>query len=208
VTDTPVLHTVTDDTALADDAFESRAIAVLELLGARGALHLRGHGTSGRRLYQLAHALHPVAARTGSWLVINDRVDVALAAGVTCVQLGGGSLDAATVRTLPGTTGWRLGVSVHSSEAAARASAAGASWVLAGHVFDTATHAGDPGRGLAFVSAVRAATTLPLIAIGGIAPRDVRDVLAAGADGIAVLGQIWGQPDPAAASATFLAEWR
>jgi len=202
-----VLHTVTDDKTLADPAFETRATAVLELLGARGALHLRGHGTSGKRLYQLAHALRPVASRTGSWLVINDRVDVALASGVTRVQLGGGSLDAATVRTLPGTSGWQLGVSVHSSDAAEGAAATGASWVLAGHVFDTATHAGDPGRGLAFVGAVRAATTLPLIAIGGIGPGDVRAVLTAGADGIAVLGRIWGQPDPAAASARFLAEW-
>lgn len=168
-------------------------------VGSRAALHLRGREISARQLYQTAITLAAAAANTGAWLVINDRADVALAAGINCLQLTSRSLTPTDVRSLPGI--WQLGVSVHSPAEAKAAEREGADWVIAGHVFETPTHPGH-GGGPPFVAAIAAATTLPLIAIGGITPETVPAVRAAGAHGIAVIRGIWSANDaPGAATA-------
>jgi thiamine-phosphate diphosphorylase len=195
----PVLHIITDDGILAREDFVAQARAVMAALGPRGALHLRGRETSARLLYQVATTLAPTAASTGAWLVLNDRADVALAAGINCLQLTSRSLTPADVRTMPGR--WELGVSVHSPAEARAAEREGADWIIAGHVFETPTHPGH-GGGPQFVAAVAAAATLPLIAIGGITPETVPSVRAAGAHGIAVIRGIWSANDaPGAATA-------
>jgi thiamine-phosphate pyrophosphorylase len=197
----PLLHVVTDDAVASAPEFLSRASAVLEAMGDRGALHLRGHALSGGRLYVLASALAPVAARCGAWLVINDRVDVALAAGVRRVQLTARSLTTAHVRAIPGQ--WQIGVSIHAPAEAPAAETAGASWVIAGNVFATPSHAGA-GGGLPFVRAVAAATRLPVIAIGGIRPDAVAGLRHAGAAGVAVIRGVWDAGDAAGASTAYL----
>lgn len=69
-----------------------------------------------------------------------------------------------------------------------------ADWVIAGHIFDTPTHAAEPSRGLGFLRQICRASSVPVIAIGGITPRDVRAVREAGAHGIAVIRGIWDAP--------------
>ncbi|MGH7464127.1 MAG: thiamine phosphate synthase, partial [Longimicrobiales bacterium] len=75
----PRLHLVTDDAVLADAGFPELAEAVLDSCGRRAALHVRGHRTTGARLYALGERLRAAALRTGAWLLVNDRVDIALA---------------------------------------------------------------------------------------------------------------------------------
>jgi thiamine monophosphate synthase len=102
----PRLHLITDDAVLQDPGFLQWALDVLRDLGPAIALHLRGHATAGVRLYRLATALAPAAQQTGSLLVINDRVDLALFLAAEhprlnlAVQLGRRSLPLAAVRNL------------------------------------------------------------------------------------------------------------
>ena len=197
----PVLHVVTDDAVIAGPHFLPTASAVLEAIGQRAALHLRAHAASGRRLYTLAAALAPLAERSGAWLVINDRVDVALAAGIWRVQLTARSINPAQIHEFPAP--WEFGVSVHAPFEAAGAEVAGASWVIAGNVFETPSHAGG-GRGLAFITAVAGATELPVIAIGGVRPETVGALRTAGAAGVAVIRGVWDAGDAARASIAYL----
>jgi thiamine-phosphate diphosphorylase len=193
----PRLHIVTDDAILADASFQRRATALLEALGPTTALHLRARALTARALFELATALRPIAAATGAWLVMNDRLDIALAASLTAVQLPAHSFTPADARAL--NPAWSIGQSIHAPPP----TDADADWLVAGHIFATPSHAADP-RGLDFLRAVCAATTTPVIAIGGITPRDVPSVLHAGAFGIAIIGGIFRAPagdDVAAAQA-------
>ena len=174
-------------------------------LGARGALHLRTHRLSGAELHSLARRLAPVQERTHCWLVINDRVDVALATGARGIQLTSKSLTIPDAQAIA--PGVPLGASVHSVEEVVEAERAGAAWAVAGHVYETATHPASEGRGVAFVEAVCENTSLPVIAIGGIRPRNVAAMRRAGAWGIAVIRGIWSASDAEAAAIDYLSRY-
>lgn len=137
-------------------------------------------------------------AAPGLPVYINDRLDAAAAAGAPGVQLGYASLPPEAARRIlpPGT---RIGVSVHSQEEAVRAREAGADYVLYGHIFATASKAGVPPRGTDGLRQVVDAAELPVIAIGGITPALVPEVLATGCSGIAVLSGVLLQADPGGA---------
>ncbi len=166
---------------------------------------MRGHATAGRRLWEVARAL----VDAGAAVVVNDRVDVALATGARGVQLGRRSLALGDVRRLVGAA-W-VGYSAHAAHEVADAAARGADWVFLGPVWATASH---PGAAPAGLGALRAAAgggavagigALPVVAIGGVTPGRVADALAAGAHGVAVLSGVWGAADPAAAAAAYAA---
>jgi thiamine-phosphate pyrophosphorylase len=198
----PRLHAVTDDTLLARADFTALARRVLEAGGGRVALHLRGRATAGARLYALAMELREEARRVGGLLVVNDRIDVALVAELDGVHLGRASLPAALVRRLlPG--GRWVGASVHGADVA-RAVSRDADYLVLGTVFATASHPDRRGAGTELVARVRAATSLPLLAIGGVTPIGVSEVLEAGADGVAALSGIWRARDPGAAVLEYL----
>lgn len=199
----PVLHAITTDAVLRAPDFVPAATRVLRAAGPRGALHLRGGELPARELLRLAEALRPVAAACGAWLVVNDRLDVALAACVTGVQLTTRSLGVGEARRLA--PALRVGASVHDAAAAARAAAEGADWLVAGHVHPTASHPGEPGRGIAFVRDVCAtAYPVPVVAIGGVRPTDVPALRAAGATGVAVIRGVWGARDAERAVTDYL----
>ena len=101
----PRLHLVTDDATLAGPSFVATAGTLLAVGGSQVALHLRGPRTPGRRLWQAARALAPAAESAEALLVVNDRVDVALAAGVGTVHLGQRSIPAGQARALLGEGG-------------------------------------------------------------------------------------------------------
>ena len=202
----PVVHAVTTDAIVLAPDFPGHAAGVMRALGGRGALHLRAPHATARRLHELAAALAAEAGATGCLLVVNDRLDVALAGGARGVQLTGRSMAPADARAAAARCGAALaiGASVHDLAEARAAADAGADWVVAGHVFPTPSHAGAPGRGLVFLRAVVAAVSCPVIGIGGVLPRHLPLLRAAGAHGAAVIRGIWDAEHPERAAGDYL----
>lgn len=199
--DVPTIHAVTDTRILSDPGFMSQAEAVFRALGTTGAVHLRAPGISANRLYSVSVYLRKLAGVTGCRLVVNDRSDVAQASGAWGLQLGRGSLAPGDARVVA--PGLAVGVSVHSAGEAASGKASGADWLLAGHVYETPSHAGVPPRGIDFIRSL-SGLGAPIIAIGGVLPSHVRALREAGAHGIAAIRGIWGSPDPGAAARAYL----
>jgi thiamine-phosphate diphosphorylase len=203
----PRLHLVTDDGVLGSADFPRVAGALLDALSIDGggvALHVRGPRATGRRLYEIAASLVERARAASALLVVNDRVDIALAVGLPAVHLGRRSLPVAQTRRLLGAR-VRVGVSTHAADEAAEAAAEGADWIFAGTIYATPSHpdrAGCGPGGLAPVVAAAAGT--PVLAIGGVTPERVAEVLAAGAHGVAVVRGVWGAPDAAVATRAYL----
>jgi thiamine-phosphate pyrophosphorylase len=195
---------VTDDAVLGEPAFLRRAVEVLDAGGPAVALQLRGPRASGRALFALAGALHGPARRAGAMLLVNDRVDVALAAGADGVQLGARGLSSADARRLLGPGRW-VGRSLAAAQGAVSEDAAGADFLVLGTVFASASHPGRPGAGLAAVKSA-AAGALPVIAIGGMTPARAGEVRAAGGHGVAVLSAIWAAKQPALEVIAFVEE--
>ncbi|HEV2131732.1 MAG TPA: thiamine phosphate synthase, partial [Longimicrobiaceae bacterium] len=137
-------------------------------------------------------------------LLINDRVDVALACGAHGVQLGARGLRAADARRLLGDRSL-LGVSVHSSEEAD--AAAGADFLLVGTLFPTASHPERKGAGTQLLRRL-ANLALSQIGIGGITTERVAEVRRAGAAGIAVLSGVWQAEEPGRAVEEYLRAWK
>lgn len=200
--DVPVIHAVTSHLILARPDFADRARGVMHALGPRGAIHLRAGRFPGSELYALAAALVAESAASGCWLVINDRLDVAVATGATAVQLTSQSLSVADARRIAPTL--RIGASIHAVAEASAAERDGAAWIVAGHIFDTVSHPREPGKGTELLRRITSATAVPVIAIGGIHPEHIAALRKAGAHGVAAITGIWEAPDAAAAAARYL----
>lgn len=200
----PAVHAVTTDEIVLAPDFRARAAALLVAGGERVALHLRGSRVPSDVLFTHAEALGRLAAAAGGRIVVNDRVDVALAAGAWGVQLNSRSLLPADARRAIGAHPLRLGASVHSIDEGRAAEAAGADWVVAGHVFETASHPGEEGRGVAFVRGLVAAVRLPVVVIGGIRPEHVAELRPLGVAGVAVIRGVWSAEHPDRALTRYL----
>ena len=135
-------------------------------------------------------------------LAVNDRADLALAAGADILHLGQDDLPVPVARTILG-DGPLIGRSSHNpAQAQAAAAEDGVDYFCAGPVWATPTKPGRPGTGLAFISQVaQRAPARPWFAIGGIDPDNLDDVLAAGATRVVVVRAITEAADPAAATA-------
>ena len=190
----PRLHVVTDDAVLRRPDFHGAALEVLEEGGASIVFHVRGPGCAGAEVYTIARALAPTAEAFGARLLVNDRVDVALAVGLPGVHLGQRSVPPQVAREILGAQAV-VGVSTHSDSELAEAGQGGADYVFAGAIYQTESHPGRPARGLYALEAV-APDGPPRLAIGGIDAHRVADVMAAGAHGVAVIGGVWGAPHP------------
>ena len=164
-------------------------------------VQLREKEASAREFAAAARELVALLRPLGVPLIVNDRIDVALAAGADGVHVGQQALSVADARRL-GPPGWIVGVSAESVADAARAERDGADYVGASPVFATPTKADHaPPLGLAGLRALRAATKLPLVAIGGLHVGNARETIRAGADGLAVVSAIVAADDPRAAAA-------
>jgi len=153
-------------------------------------LQLRGHHLPAAELYSLALALRPLCHRYHAIFIVNDRIDVGLAAGADGFQLGTRSLPLPVARHLLGQE-YLLGASVHSREEALAAAANGADFLLAGTVFASPTHPSEPPSGTALLHDIKLSLpTCPLMAIGSITPTNAYQAMQAGADGIAVISAI------------------
>ena len=201
----PVVHAVTSDEIVSRADFIDVACAVMAALGARGALHLRAGRSTAARLQALAGGLEAAQAVTCAWLVVNDRLDLALGSRARGAQLTSRSLRVADARRAA--PNLAIGASVHSIDEGRSAAAEGARWLVAGHVFSTATHPGEDGRGLSFVRALVAAVDIPIVAIGGVRPEHCRVLREAGAYGLAAIRGIWDAPNAERAASDYLSAY-
>lgn len=142
-----------------------------------------------RQLCDLVRACCDAVAGTGTWVVVNDRLDVALAVGAHGVHLRSASFPASEVRRLAGPP-FLVGRSVHDAEEARAVTAGGGlDYLIAGTVFPTPSKTGTTLLGLDGLSAVVEAVDLPVLAIGGIGGADrVAAVARTGAAGVAAIG--------------------
>ncbi len=208
VLELPCLCLVTDSSVVGPD--ELVACVAAAVAGGVGLVQLRAKDLPGGRLLSLAAELKR-AIDGRAVLLVNERVDVAVAVGADGVQLGEEALPvAAARRLLP--QGALIGRSVHSAAGAADAALAGADFLLAGSMFATGSHpdAAPAGPGLMREAAARC--DAPLVGIGGITPGNLGEVVAAGAAGVAVIRSILGASDPQAAAEelklALLSAWR
>lgn len=156
-----------------------------------------------RRCLPLALELRRRAGEAGVTFIINDRLDLALAVEADGLHVGQDDLPASLCRRLLGPRGI-LGVSTHSVEQAIQAQADGADYVAVGSIYQTFTKEHFQLVGPELIRAVRPLIHKPLVAIGGITPENVGEVIRAGADGVAVISGVSGASDPAAATRGFL----
>lgn len=194
----PALHVLVTDEVAGDPGFAGRAADMQDCCGARLALHLRLRRTSVRRMLELAERLEEGAVESDGWLVVNGRLDVALAAGAHAVQLGRGALPIPAVRDVAGDS-LAVGASVHDLPTADRRRREGADYLVAGSVYETPSHPGVAPAGLALIERL-SPMELPVIAIGGVTAERVPEVCAAGATGVAVIRAVWDAPDPVEAA--------
>ena len=137
-------------------------------------------------------------------LIVNDRVDVALAVGADAVQRTSTSLPIEDIRAIADKR-LRIGASVHSLPDALQAELEGADWLVFGPVYDTPSkRMYGPPQGLDKLARVAAAVRIPVVAIGGITPERVGEVRRAGARGVAVVSSILAADSPVDATRRFL----
>jgi thiamine-phosphate pyrophosphorylase len=170
------------------------------LAGGVRAVQLREKDLSGRELHELAAALRALTARHGARLLVNDRVDVALAASADGVHLGTSSIPPAAARRLLGPEAL-IGCSTHDLRELAEAEAGGADFVTFGPVYATKSKAPfGPPVGIEPLRRACAAARIPVFALGGIDAENAGEVLGAGAWGIGAIGAILAAADPFAAA--------
>jgi thiamine-phosphate pyrophosphorylase len=133
-------------------------------------------------------------------LIINDRVDIALACLADGIHLGQEDMPCAVVRRIAGDD-MIIGVSVSTADEAIEAEADGADYLGVGPLFSTATKPDAlPATGLGVLSSIRRAVRIPMVGIGGISEMNAGDIISAGADGVAVVSAIVASQDPRAAA--------
>jgi thiamine-phosphate pyrophosphorylase len=180
----------------------TREVAVAALVGGVDVVQVREKDRSAREQLAVARELRSPCTEAGVPLVVNDRVDVARAAGADGVHLGDDDLPVAVAREQLGPDAL-VGRSVSTVEGAREAVAAGADYLGVGAVFHTGSKDVDDANraiGLDAVREIDAAVDTPFVGIGGITPDNAADVVAAGADGVAVISAITGADDPEAAT--------
>ena len=173
------------------------------------ALQLREKDLPARALYELALRLRPICTRAGAPLLVNDRVDIAIAADADGVHLPADSIGVSMARKLLGPRRL-IGVSSHSSPNVAAAAREGADFAVFGPVFDPLSKpATRSAWGPSGLKAACGAGAIPVFALGGITPDRTRELfastgLAAPPAGVASIGAIFAADSPAIATAAML----
>jgi thiamine-phosphate pyrophosphorylase len=192
----PVVHLITDR-RLGGDLTARLGSALAGLPPGLVAVHLREKDLGGAALLTLARRLLPVIHNLGQLLLINDRLDVALAAGADGLHLPAASFPPGDARSLLG-PGTLIGVSCHGRADIQRARDGGASFATFGPVWDTPSKRSyGPPVGLQALAEGKT-LGLPLVALGGVTPANAAQAFAAGAAGVAVIRAWLEAPDPVA----------
>lgn len=187
------LYVVTDRTQAAGRPLEEVTRAALA--GGARVFQVREKDLEARELTALVERILGIIRPAEGLLLVNDRIDVALAVGADGVHLTQRSLPPAVARRLVGHERL-LGVSCHSLAEAQEAQEGGADFILLGPIFFTPSKApyGAP-LGLEVLKQVRPHIRLPILGIGGINRTNRQEVLTAGADGVAVISAVMAAPD-------------
>ena len=197
--------TVITDEALARPRALSDVVREALTAGAP-TIQLRLKGATARELLEAAHTLLPIVRSAGALFIVNDRLDVALAAGADGVHLGPDDPPVMDARAVAADTlgvvaeAFVVGYSADTTDGATRAEAEGADYLGVGAVYATANKS-DAGEviGLEGLRRVVKAVSIPVVAIGGITPERARAVAETGACGSAIIGAVMGSPEPAEA---------
>jgi thiamine-phosphate pyrophosphorylase len=191
----PPLYAILDPEQTKGRAPESVLRDLLD--GGAAILQLRVKTMAPSEFFQLAQGARSETRARGCRLIVNDRVDIALACNADGVHLGQDDLPLAVGRQLMGTK--TVGISTHDIEQAQEAELNGADYIGFGPMFGTTTkNTGYAARGIDMLRQIRAAVKLPIVAIGGINEQNVKQVWQAGADSAAIISDILGADDPAA----------
>lgn len=164
------------------------------LKGGATVIQLRDKEKSGRELYKIGVKLREITKKYGGLFIVNDRLDIALAAGADGVHLGMNDLPISVARRIAGNN-FIIGASVSSPEEAILAEKEGADYISAQSVFETSSKEDVKVIGLEGLKAIVKVSSLPVIAIGGINRDNVRDVMKTGVKGIAVISAVVSKED-------------
>ena len=192
------LYLVTDE-ALSRGRPTAEIVAAA-IRGGADAIQLRAKDVPLREAAAIGRALRELTRAAGVLFIVNDRADLALALDADGVHVGQDDLPADLARLVVGPDRI-VGVSAATVEEARNARAMGADYLGVGAIYGTATKS-DAGAAIGTdpIGAIRAAVGLPVVGIGGIGARNAAEVIAAGADGVAVVSAIVAADDPEAAA--------
>lgn len=176
----------------------------LALKGGVPAVQLREKDLPVRELLALAQELRGITREFGAKLFVNDHVDVAVAVEADGVHLGRQSMPVDAVRKIVGSK-MLIGASTHSVQETKEAAAGGADFVTYGPVFETPSKMqyGKP-LGKSTIREAKYPISIPLFAVGGIKSGNILQVIAAGADGVALISSILAAEDITAAARKFM----
>lgn len=186
------IYLVTDDGCLQGRALIDCVREALE--GGVTLVQYRAKTASSAEMYNEALQLKALCDSFNVPLIINDRLDIAMAVGAAGVHLGQDDLPCAAARRILGED-YLIGVSAHNPAEAKAALQSGADYLGCGAVFGTATKADVKKLGTDGLAAICKAKGLPVVGIGGVTADNYREVRAAGADGAAIVSGILAQPD-------------
>ena len=169
-------------------------------------LQLREKTATTRDFYQLALRIKPIVRQYNVPLLINDRLDIALAVDADGVHVGQEDLPVAVVRRLIGPDKI-LGATAATVAAAQTAEREGADYIGSGAMFPTLTKPGKQVLPLNVLAQIKQAVQVPVVAIGGITADNLMTLKITGVDGLAVVSAIMDSADPAAATQEILSRW-
>ena len=196
------LYLVTDRNQTGGRVLEDVLARALE--GGVRAIQLREKDLDTIEVFQLGERLLAGTRAAGAALIVNDRVDVAMALGADGVHLTRKSLPPREARALVGPD-MLLGVSCHNLDDVREAVDGGVDFLVLGPIYATPSKASyGPPLTPEILRRARTICALPILAIGGIGPERVPEVMAAGADGVAAISAVLAAPDPALATRSLL----
>jgi thiamine-phosphate pyrophosphorylase len=184
------LYAILDSSLLGDGNYAAAARDFID--GGARIIQLRMKDAPGAKIFAVARDCAALCDARDVLFIVNDRPDIARCCGAGGVHLGQDDIPPGEARKVAG-EGMIIGLSTHSARQALDASSQGVDYIALGPLFDTATKAGTPlkGIGTAVITQVRPGITLPLVAIGGITPENAGMAVAAGADSCAVISALY-----------------
>lgn len=199
------LYLCTDRRLMTSPTIEASVESALR--GGTTVIQLREKDCSSREFYELGLRVKKITERYNAPLIINDRVDIALAVGAAGVHVGQGDLPCKVVREIVGPD-MIVGVSAATLEEAVRAEEDGADYLGVGAMYATATKTDTRPVSMEELLKIRAAVKIPIVVIGGINKQTLGNFKGTGVDGLAVVSAIVAQPDPEAAARELLRMWK
>jgi len=191
------LYLVTDRALMSTKTLEEAVQQAIN--GGCTMIQLREKEVSSLEFYQTALSIKAITEKHQVPLIINDRVDIALAVGADGVHIGQNDLPAYVVRKLVG-SGMLMGVSVSTVQEAIWAVKDGADYVGVGAMYPTDTKTDTKLVSMNELQRIRNAVSIPIVVIGGVNKKTVLDFAGTGIDGLAVISAVISQEDLTAAS--------